>query len=72
MGLTAEGAASWEHSTLTDLAEALGAKHVEDYPDDAFDLIWTLPPKYKKVTSTTSEHCPGLDSWGISLGELEN
>ncbi|KAL6864000.1 hypothetical protein J3F83DRAFT_744245 [Trichoderma novae-zelandiae] len=51
----------WEHSELTDIAEALGVKKGPEYPDDSFDLIWTDPLPYDKITSTTSENCPGLD-----------
>lgn len=52
---------SWEHKALTDLAEAIGVEDVDDYPSDSFDLIWTVPYKYKEITSITSEDCPGLD-----------
>ncbi|CAI7646413.1 unnamed protein product [Penicillium palitans] len=51
----------WEHDALTDIAETLGVKDAPSYPDDSFDIIWTLPGPYKKITAKTSEHCPGLD-----------
>ncbi|KAI1846252.1 hypothetical protein JX266_007777 [Neoarthrinium moseri] len=51
----------WEHKQLNNLAEALGAKDVDGYPDDSFDLIWTDPYDWTKITDITSENCPGLD-----------
>ncbi|KOS46240.1 hypothetical protein ACN38_g2770 [Penicillium nordicum] len=51
----------WEHDALTDIAETLGVKDAPSYPDDSFDIIWTLPGPYKEITAKTSEHCPGLD-----------
>ncbi|KAI0395719.1 putative phosphoglycerate mutase family protein [Xylariaceae sp. FL0594] len=51
----------WEHKQLNNLAEELGAKDVDNYPDDAYDLIWTQPYDYDEITSVTSEDCPGLD-----------
>lgn len=46
---------------MKSIAKALGAKGVDDYPGDRFDLIWTLPYEYKEIVSITSENCPGLD-----------
>jgi len=56
----------WEHGQLTDIAQAFGVNNPEDptypkYPDDRFDLIWTLEYPYNTINSITSEHCPGLD-----------
>ncbi|KAI5925886.1 hypothetical protein F4810DRAFT_707974 [Camillea tinctor] len=51
----------WEHNALKDIAEELGAKHVDDYPSDNFNLIWTDPYDYTEIASITSENCPGLD-----------
>lgn len=51
----------WEHSELTNIAEKLGASDVTDYPDASYNLIWTDPYDYSKITSITSENCPGLD-----------
>jgi len=51
----------WEHSILTDIAEELGDDDAPEYPDDRFDIIWTDPFDYGKITSETSENCPGLD-----------
>lgn len=53
---------SWEHDELNNIAEALGADDVDNYPDDAYDIIWTDPYPYSEITSETSENCPGLDS----------
>ncbi|KAF4120339.1 phosphoglycerate mutase family protein [Geosmithia morbida] len=51
----------WEHKRLSNLAEALGAEDVDEYPRDRYDLIWTDPPKYTEITHVTSESCAGLD-----------
>ena len=32
------------------------------YPDDRFDLIWTVPPPYTLIESVVSEGMPGLDA----------
>ncbi|KAI1128464.1 hypothetical protein F5Y10DRAFT_265100 [Nemania abortiva] len=52
----------WEHNELNNIAEELGAKDVDNYPDDSYDLIWTQPYSYGKITDVTSENCPGLDN----------
>ncbi|GMG08848.1 unnamed protein product [Aspergillus oryzae] len=52
----------WQHEALTDIVKKLGAKDAPEYPNDRFDLIWTDPSPYTKITETTSEQCPGLDS----------
>ncbi|KAK6829854.1 hypothetical protein PG995_004425 [Apiospora arundinis] len=51
----------WEHKRLRDVAKALGVKKIKKYPKKAFNLIYTVPPKYKEVTEITSENCRGLD-----------
>lgn len=53
---------SWEHSELTNIADAMGIDKPPTYPDDSFNLIWTSPTPHTAVTSITSENCPGLDS----------
>ena len=58
---------SWKHGSLKTLAKALGAKGVDDYPDDRYDLIWTLEYDYKEISSITSEGCQGLDEPGSPL-----
>ncbi|KAF7964816.1 hypothetical protein HWV62_2741, partial [Athelia sp. TMB] len=50
----------WEHGQLTDIASDLGVKKAPDYPDDSYNLIWTIQDQ--DLISTTSEDCPGLDS----------
>ncbi|KAH8800498.1 hypothetical protein F5884DRAFT_554696 [Xylogone sp. PMI_703] len=52
----------WEHDALHDIVKKLGDDDAPDYPDDSFDIIWTDPSPYSKITSMTSENCPGLDS----------
>lgn len=52
---------SWEHDQLNKISEQLGAKDVDNYPDDSYDLIWTQPYDYDKITTITSENCAGLD-----------
>ncbi|KAJ6124511.1 hypothetical protein N7471_011828 [Penicillium samsonianum] len=51
----------WEHDTLTDILETLGVKDAPSYPDDSFDIIWTLPSPYDEMSKDTKENCPGLD-----------
>lgn len=46
---------------MNNIVEELGAKDIDNYPEEHFDLIWTVAPPYKKITSVTSELCPGLD-----------
>ncbi|KAL8278862.1 hypothetical protein RQP46_008733 [Phenoliferia psychrophenolica] len=50
----------WEHDALTDILTALGVKNAPSYPDNSFNIIWTV--QNQKLVSSTSEHCPGLDS----------
>lgn len=51
---------SWEHDALNKLAEEIGVKDQDNYPDDSYDIIWTQPYPYKDITES-SENCPGLD-----------
>ncbi|KAK6204008.1 hypothetical protein LQW54_008581 [Pestalotiopsis sp. IQ-011] len=51
----------WEHKQLNNIAEALGADDVDDYPDDSYNLIWTDPYNWTEITDITSENCAGLD-----------
>ena len=53
----------WEHGQLDLIAQALGVPAAEaQYPDDHFDLIWTVPAPYTNIVSVTSEGVPGLDN----------
>ncbi|KFG79890.1 putative phosphoglycerate mutase family protein [Metarhizium anisopliae] len=52
----------WEHKALRDIAEALGADNVKDYPKKRFDEIWIDPYPYSEITDIVSENCPGLDN----------
>lgn len=56
------GLHSWEHKALRDIAEALGADNVKDYPKKRFDEIWIDPYPYSEITDIVSENCPGLDN----------
>lgn len=49
----------WKHSFLHEITHALGADSKKDYPDDRFDLMWTID--HKKTISRESEKCAGLD-----------
>ncbi|KIP03789.1 hypothetical protein PHLGIDRAFT_76998 [Phlebiopsis gigantea 11061_1 CR5-6] len=49
----------WDTETLPDIAEALGANDVPDYPSKRWDLIWTI--QQNVIQAQTSEDCPGLD-----------
>jgi hypothetical protein len=39
----------------------LTPRNLLDYPDDSYNLIWTIQDQ-KLVSDDTSEDCPGLDS----------
>lgn len=41
------------------IAQELGAKASKSYPDDRFDILWTL--KHERIISKESEMCPGID-----------
>ncbi len=32
-----------------------------EYPDDRYDIIWTVESPYGEIAAVTSEGCPGLD-----------
>ncbi|KAH0559958.1 hypothetical protein GP486_003524 [Trichoglossum hirsutum] len=60
----------WEHGQLAKIAKELGVKGYAHgsgasgkvkYPDDRFDLIWTVMPPYEEIASVTSEDIQGLD-----------
>jgi hypothetical protein len=53
---------SWQHGQMNNILEALGAEDIENYPEDRYDVIWTVPSPYDEITAETSENCPGLDS----------
>ncbi|GJE84698.1 hypothetical protein PsYK624_007740 [Phanerochaete sordida] len=50
----------WDSDLLPDIAEALGASDVNDWPKGRHDLIWTI--QKNKIRSRASEACPGLDN----------
>ncbi|GAA6016085.1 hypothetical protein JCM11491_000663 [Sporobolomyces phaffii] len=52
----------WKHSMLNTIAHELGAPKTKAYPDDRYDLMWTL--HHSRLISKESEHCPGLDPQG--------
>lgn len=47
---------------MNNILEALGAEDIENYPEDRYDVIWTVPSPYDEITAENSENCPGLDS----------
>lgn len=49
----------WKHSMLHKIAHELGAKKTDKYPDDRYDIMWTL--HHNRLIEKESEHCPGLD-----------
>jgi len=60
----------WEHGELAKIGAAMGIKGYAEstgwtgpvvYPDDRFDLIWTVKDPYDTVDSVTSEGVEGLD-----------
>ncbi|PWY76264.1 SURF6-domain-containing protein [Aspergillus heteromorphus CBS 117.55] len=52
---------SWRHGKMREIAQALGYEDPPAYPDERFDLVWTIPFPYDNITSIRSERCPGLD-----------
>ncbi|RAK98425.1 putative 60S ribosome biogenesis protein Rrp14 [Aspergillus ibericus CBS 121593] len=52
---------SWRHSKMREIVQALGYDDPPEYPDERFDLIWTIPYPYDNITDIRSERCPGLD-----------
>jgi hypothetical protein len=62
----------WEHGQLAKIAQAMGVKRFAkdidvkshkniEYPDDRFDLIWTVVKPYDEIVAVSSEDIPGLD-----------
>ncbi|GAA5915689.1 hypothetical protein JCM6882_004117 [Rhodosporidiobolus microsporus] len=49
----------WKHSMLHVIAHELGAPKTEPYPDDRYDIIWTLHKN--NIIKKESEQCPGID-----------
>ncbi|GAA5853271.1 hypothetical protein JCM8547_000263 [Rhodosporidiobolus lusitaniae] len=49
----------WKHSMLHVIAEELGAPPTLPYPDERFDIIWTL--HRNRIVTKESEQCPGID-----------
>ncbi|GKZ20686.1 hypothetical protein AbraIFM66951_005414 [Aspergillus brasiliensis] len=52
---------SWRHGKMREIVQALGYEDPPDYPEDRFDLIWTIPFPYNNITDIQSEECPELD-----------
>ncbi|OJJ70691.1 hypothetical protein ASPBRDRAFT_44929 [Aspergillus brasiliensis CBS 101740] len=52
---------SWRHGKMREIVQALGYDDPPDYPEDRFDLIWTIPFPYNNITDIQSEECPELD-----------
>ncbi|KAJ5736837.1 uncharacterized protein N7483_001962 [Penicillium malachiteum] len=60
---------SWRHTNMGQIQAALGSDEPVEYPDDRginescrYDLVWTIPYPYHRITVTQSEKCPGLDA----------
>lgn len=66
----------WEHHALGKIIKDIGVKKYSknvpealqnevdgkiEYPDDRFDIIWTIKKPYDKIDSVTSEDVKGLD-----------
>ncbi|GCB22218.1 ribosomal RNA-processing protein 14 [Aspergillus awamori] len=52
---------SWRHGKMREIVQELGYEDPPEYPEDRFDLIWTIPFPYNNITDIQSEECPGLD-----------
>lgn len=44
---------------LNVIAQELGARANKTYPDERFDILWTL--QRQRIIAKHSENCPGLD-----------
>ncbi|RDW85142.1 hypothetical protein BP6252_02732 [Coleophoma cylindrospora] len=62
----------WEHGELAKIAQALGVTGFTGrpdcqvvYPDDRFDLIWTVSEPYTEISQVESEDVPGLDGGAV-------
>ncbi|KAJ5525046.1 hypothetical protein N7494_011696 [Penicillium frequentans] len=51
----------WRHKSMSTIAELLGVREHIKCPKNSYDLIWTIPYPYDRVTELKSENCPGLD-----------
>ncbi|GAA5916813.1 hypothetical protein JCM5296_006099 [Sporobolomyces johnsonii] len=49
----------WKHSMLHVIAHELGAPKTSPYPDDRYDIMWTL--HHNRIITKESEQCPGID-----------
>jgi hypothetical protein len=47
-------------------AEKTGLAGKVKYPDDRFDLIWTIREPYVEIESVVSEAVPGLDDGHVN------
>ncbi|THC98333.1 hypothetical protein EYZ11_002194 [Aspergillus tanneri] len=52
---------SWRHGKMKQIVKDLGYEDPPEYPEDRYDLIWTLPFPYDNITDIRSEGCPDLD-----------
>ncbi|PYH46144.1 putative 60S ribosome biogenesis protein Rrp14 [Aspergillus saccharolyticus JOP 1030-1] len=52
---------SWRHGKMAEIVSALGSENPPVYPEERFDLIWTIPWPFDNVTRIESEGCFGLD-----------
>ncbi|RHZ55897.1 hypothetical protein CDV55_102166 [Aspergillus turcosus] len=59
---------SWRHGRMKEIVDELGSSHAPEYPEDRFDLIWSVPFPYGNITDVRSEGCPGLDTRWIVCG----
>ncbi|GAA5937213.1 hypothetical protein JCM1841_002328 [Sporobolomyces salmonicolor] len=49
----------WKHSMLHVIAQELGAPKTSPYPDDRYDIMWTL--HHHRIIAKERERCPGID-----------
>ncbi|RAH81427.1 hypothetical protein BO86DRAFT_419194 [Aspergillus japonicus CBS 114.51] len=62
---------SWRHGKMANIVRALGSDDPPVYPEERFDLIWTIPWPFDNITSIESESCVGLDDKGSDAEFLE-
>ncbi|KAJ5084466.1 Surfeit locus 6 [Penicillium alfredii] len=69
----------WRKTNMGDIQKELGVIDPVECPKDRFDLIWTSPYPYDRITKIESELCPVLDthpglvvqSTGKSMDDIE-
>ncbi|TPR01635.1 Major Facilitator Superfamily protein [Aspergillus niger] len=52
---------SWRHGKMREIVQELGYEDPPEYPEDRFDLIWTIPFPYNNITDIQSEEWSNIN-----------